>query len=94
MICKLKLHSKGFYLQILGSVTVPKFLQMLALDFPCICLQFLPGNFSRQEDNFLQTNVYKILKSGSSACSCICRPQIFSSRIVRSEALVYNSHFF
>ena len=37
---KLKLHSKGFYQQILGAVTVLKFLQKLALDFPYICLQF------------------------------------------------------
>ena len=34
MNCKLKLHSKGFYQQILGVVTVLKFLQKLALDFP------------------------------------------------------------
>ena len=31
MNCKLKLHSKGFYQQILGAVTVLKFLQKLAL---------------------------------------------------------------
>ena len=43
MICKLKLHSKGFYYQILGAVTVLKFLQTLASDFPHICLQFFPG---------------------------------------------------
>ena len=48
MNCKLKLHSKGFYQQILGAVTVLKFLQKLALDFPYICLQFFPGNFYRQ----------------------------------------------
>ena len=46
MNCKLKLHSKGFYQQILGAVTVLKFLQKLALDFPYIFLQFSPGNFS------------------------------------------------
>ena len=43
MNCKLKLHSKGFYYQILGAVTVFKFLQTLASDFPHICLQFFPG---------------------------------------------------
>ena len=48
MNCKLKLHSKGFYQQILGAVTVLKFLQKLALDFPYICLQFFPGNFYGQ----------------------------------------------
>ena len=53
MNCKLKLHSKGFYQQILGAVTVLKFLQRLALDFPYICLQFFPGNFSWQEEKFL-----------------------------------------
>ena len=57
------LHSKGFYQQIWGAVTVLKFLQTLALDFPYICLQFFPGNFSLQEEKFLQTNVSKILKS-------------------------------
>ena len=41
MNCELKLHSKGFYQQILGAVTVLKFLQKLALDFPYICMQFL-----------------------------------------------------
>ena len=46
MNCELKLHSKGFYQQILGAVTVLKFLKELALDFPYICLQFFPGNFS------------------------------------------------
>ena len=40
MNCKLKPHSKGFYQQILGAVTVFKFLQKLALDFPYICLNF------------------------------------------------------
>ena len=45
MNCKLKPHSKGFYLQILGAVAALKFLQTLALDFPYICLQFFPGNF-------------------------------------------------
>ena len=48
MNCKLKLHSKGFYQQILGVVTVLKFLQKLALDFPFTCLQFLLENFYRQ----------------------------------------------
>ena len=48
MNCKLKLHSKGFYQQIFGAVTVLKFLQKLALDFPYICLQFFPENFYRQ----------------------------------------------
>ena len=40
MNCKLKLHNKGFlYYQSLGAVTVLKFLQTLALDFPYICRQ-------------------------------------------------------
>ena len=42
------LRSKGFYYQILGAVTVLKFLQTLALDFLHICLQFFPGKFYRQ----------------------------------------------
>ena len=37
MNCELKLHSSGFlYYQILGAVTVLKFLLTLALDFPYI----------------------------------------------------------
>ena len=57
MNCKLKRDSKGFYEQILGAVTALKFLQTLGLVFPYICLQFFPGNFSRQEDIFLEANV-------------------------------------
>ena len=57
MNCKLKVLSKGFYEQILGAIPELKFLQMLALDFLYICLQFFPGNFSGQEEKFLQTNV-------------------------------------
>ena len=41
-----------------------KFPVTFALDFPYICLQFFPGNFSSNEEKFLQTNVLKILKSG------------------------------
>ena len=55
MNCKLKLHSKGFYYQIYGAVTVLKFLQTLGLDFLHISPQFFPGKF-------LQANVQKILK--------------------------------
>ena len=44
MNCKLKLHSKGFYLQVLGAVTVLKFLQTLALDF-LIFVAIFPGKF-------------------------------------------------
>ena len=64
MNCKLKLHSKGFYQQILGAVTVLKFLQKLALDFPYICLQFFPGNFYRQ--------MYRKLKKKGSRSSSAC----------------------
>ena len=52
MNCKVKLNNKGFYGQILGAVTMLKFLQTLALDFPYICLQFQSRNFSRQEVKF------------------------------------------
>ena len=48
MNCKLKLQNKGFSEQVFGTVTVLKFLQTLALDFPYICLQFFPGHFYRQ----------------------------------------------
>ena len=46
MNCELKLYSQRFYKQILGAATVLKFHQTLALAFPCIFLQFFPGNFS------------------------------------------------
>ena len=78
-ICKLKLHNKGFYQQIFWAVTALKFQQTLALDFPHICLQFFPGNFSRLEEKFLQTIVQKILISGSSACSFACNVLNFFS---------------
>ena len=61
MNCKLKLHSKGFYQQILGAVTVLKFLQKLALDFPYICLQFFPGNFYRQMNRKISKQVLGLL---------------------------------
>ena len=37
-----------------------------------------PGNFSGQEEKNFQTNVRKIFKSGSSACSCMLTPSYFS----------------
>ena len=41
MNCELNPHSQGFLsgYQILGAVTVLKFLKTLALDFPYICRQ-------------------------------------------------------
>ena len=80
---KLKLHSKGFYQQILGAVTVLKFLQKLALDFPYICLQFFPGNFYRQ--------MYRKFKQKVLGLLVHVTPSNFVSRILKSEALVYNS---
>lgn len=41
-----------------------EFIRLLAFDFPFICLQFFPGNFSLQEQKCLQTNAWKTLKSG------------------------------
>ena len=52
MNCKLKLQSKGFYLQILEAVPVFKFLQSLASDFPYICLQFFQGNLVGSKKKF------------------------------------------
>ena len=86
MNCKLKLHSKGFYQQILGAVTVLKFLQKLALDFPYICLQFFPGNFYKRMYRKFLKKVLGLLAHVT--------PTIFFSRILKSEALVYNSYFF
>ena len=86
MNCKLKLHSKGFYQQILGAVTVLKFLQKLALDFPYICPQFFPGNFYRQMHRKFKKKVLGLLAHVT--------PSNFCSRIPKSEALVYSSYIF
>ena len=86
MNCKLKLHSKGFYQQILGAVTVVKFLQKLDLDFPYICLQFFPGNFYRQMYRKISKQVLGLL--------AYVTPQNFFSRILKSEVLVYSSYIF
>ena len=86
MNCKLKLHSKGFYQQILGAVTVLKFLQKLALDFPYICLQFFPNNFYRQMYRKFLKKVLGLLAHVT--------PSNFFSRILKSEALVYSSYIF
>ena len=85
MNCKLKLHSKGFYQQILGAVTVLKFLQKLALDFPYICLQFFLGNYRQ---------MYKKFKKKVLGLLAHVMPSIFFSTILKSEALVYSSHIF
>ena len=47
MNCILKLHSNGFYQQILVAIIVLKFLQMLVLDFPYIfsAIFIAPGKF-------------------------------------------------
>ena len=86
MNCKLKLRSKGFYQQILGALTVLKFLQKLALDFPYICLQFFPGNFYRQ--------MYRKFKKKVLGVLAHVTPSNFFSRILKSEALVYSSYIF
>ena len=83
---KLKLRSKGFYLQIFEAVTVLKFLQKLALDCPYICLQFFPGNFYRQMYRKYLKKVLGLLMHVT--------PSNFVSRILKSEALIYNSQFF
>ena len=81
MNCKLnyKLHSKGFYWQIFGAVTLLKFLQTLALDFPYICLQFFPANSSWQEDKFFRDKCIAEILKGTLAlvAACIKCPSIF-----------------
>ena len=86
MNCKLKLHSKRFCKQNLGTVTELKFLLKLALDFSYICLQFFPGNFYRQVYRKLKKKVLGLLAHIASS-NCF-------SRILKSEALVYNSYIF
>ena len=86
MNCKLKLHSKGFYQQILGAATVLKFLQKLSLDFPHICLQFFPGNFYRQ--------IYRKFVKKVLGLLAHVTPSNFFCRILKSKALVYSSYMF
>ena len=62
-----------------------KFLQTLALDGP--------GDFSREEEKFLKTNAQKIWKSGSSACSCMWRPQIFSVQSLGVKLCLFDIRF-
>ena len=81
---KLKLHSKGFYQQILATVTMLKLLHKLALDFPYICLHFFPVNFYRQMYRKFLKKVLGFLARVT--------PSNFSSRILKSEALLYSSY--
>ena len=87
--CKLKLQQR-ILLTNFGVVNVLKFLQTLVLDFPYICLQFFPGNFSRKEEKFLQTKKNKSF----SRMQLHIKPSIFFSILLRREALGYNSYFF
>ena len=87
MNCKLKLHSERFYYKILGTVTVRKFLQTLALDFPYQLSAIFPGKFctGKCRENFkkqFQRMQLHVTTSNS------------FRRNVSSEALVYNSYFF
>ena len=82
----IKLHSKGYYQQILEAVTVLKFLQKLALDFPYTFLQFFTGNFYRQMYRKFLKKVLGLLAHVT--------PSIFFSRFLKSEALVYSSYVF
>ena len=88
MNCKLKLPSKGFYQQ----NSLKKILQTLALVFPLrICLQYFPGNLSRQDEkNFNFTN--KCIENFQKRYQCMwlhVTPSNFFSGIVRSEALQF-----
>ena len=87
MNCKLKLHSKGFYQQILGAVTVLKFLQKLALD----SFHIFVSNFFREifADNCIENLKKKVL-----GLLAHVTPSIFFSGILKSEALVYSSYIF
>ena len=65
------------------------------LDFPYICLQFFPGNFSRREQTCIFTDkCIEHFKKWFQLMQLQATLSIFFSRIVRSEALVYNSYFF
>ena len=70
----------------LWGVPVLKFLERFVLDFPYICLQFFPG---LSTDKCIQ-NLKKIVLGLLAHVT----PSFFFSRILRSEALVYNSYFF
>ena len=61
---------------------VLKFLQTIALDFPYIRLQFFPGKYFRhQGEKFLQTNVLKISKNGSTSRVHLTSSNVFSSLV-------------
>ena len=66
-----------------------KFLQTLALDFPHICLNsvIFPGNFSRQVKKTFYRQMYRILKSGSSADGAACN----ALKIFRQNPWEWNS---
>ena len=64
----LKLHCKGFYQQILGVITVLKFLQKLALDFPYIVCNFSQKIFT---DKLCIENFYKRFSVFQRLCNAL-----------------------
>ena len=67
-----------------------KFLWSLVFDFPYVHLQFCLGNFSRQEEIFLHTNVQKILKEALAQV----RPSNYVYIILFLRSFSLNLYFF
>ena len=90
MNCILKLHSIGFYQQILVAVIVLKFLQMLVLDFPYIfsAIFIVPGKFQLAGRKMFTDKCIEHLKKWFQHMQLHVTPSNFFIRIVRSEALV------
>ena len=93
MNCKLKLHSKGLYWQIFGAVPVLNFLQTLAVDlclFVCYFSREILVGRKKTVYRQMYTIFWKLVLRHVAACNALN----FFSRILRREALVYNSYFF
>ena len=90
MNCILKLHSNGFYQQILVAIIVLKFLQMLVLDFPYIfsAIFIVPGKFQLAGRKIFTDKCIEHLKKWFQHMQLHVTPSNIFIRIVRSEALV------
>ena len=94
MNCKLKLHSKGFYKQILGEVTLLKFPQTLALDFAMYLSAIFPAKFQSAGSEIFTDKFKENYQKWFQRMQLHVTPANFFSRFVSSEALVYNFLFF
>ena len=78
----------------MGSVTVLKFLQTLALDFPYLSAIFPRKFWSAGREIFTEKCIKKLKLVLAHVAACNGTHSNFFSRIVRGESLVYNSYIF